>query len=56
MYSLEAVIALVVGIVVCFFAPFLVWLMVVSGITQITREYVRKSRQIEKPQEGKIFL
>jgi hypothetical protein len=49
MGSPQAILALILAIVVMFFAPALVWATVIAGLIQIVREKVRESRaaQIE---------
>jgi hypothetical protein len=50
----EGIVALVIGIVVIFFVPALVWATVIAGLIQIVQEKVREGRpaQIEPAQEA----
>jgi hypothetical protein len=47
MGSIEGIVALVIGIAVMFFAPALVWAMVIAGLVRIVREKVRESRPVQ---------
>ena len=54
MGSIEGIVALVIGIVVIFFVPALVWATVIAGLVQIVREKARETRpaQIKLAEEA----
>lgn len=43
--EMQAVLALVIGVVVVLFVPALVWSTVIAGLYQIIRDKVRESRK-----------
>lgn len=46
--EVQAVVALVIGIVIVLFVPALVWATVIAGLYQIVREKVRERRSRSK--------
>jgi hypothetical protein len=58
MGSPQAIGAIILGIVVMFTAPALVWATVIAGLIQIVREKVRESRsqQAEATQEARQLI
>jgi hypothetical protein len=54
MGDIEGTVALVIGIVIVFFVPALVWATVISGLYKIVREKIRERRPtpVEPAQEA----